>query len=147
MRRVAVSFTVAACWVMCLLAPALAQSEQEGDLYDCEDFTYQEEAQRVYDRDPSDPYGLDGPIGEATDGIAGVPCEDLPHRSDSGDGGGPVADQYNNGGGGVNNPDKVMPDTTSKKPLPNTGGPPYLAVGAVLLLGAAVVAGRGVLRR
>jgi hypothetical protein len=29
----------------------------------------------------------------------------------------------------------------------NTGGPPYLAFGAVLLLGVAVVAGRGVLRR
>jgi hypothetical protein len=30
---------------------------------------------------------------------------------------------------------------------PDTGGPPYLAVSAVLLLGAAVLAGRGVLRR
>ena len=149
MRRVAVSFVVAACWGMCSLAPAWAQSPQEGDLYDCEDFTYQEDAQEVYDRDPSDPYGLDGPIGEASDGIRGVPCEDLPHRPDSGggDGGGPAGDQYNNGGSDVSNPDKVIPDTTFKKPLPNTGGPPYLAVGAVMLLGAAVVVGRGILRR
>ena len=140
MRRVAVSFAVAACWGLCSLAPAGAQSVQEGDLYDCDDFTYQEEAQRVYDRDPSDPYGLDGPIGEASDGIRGVPCEDLPHRPSSGD------DQYAEDGD-VGDPGDVVPDTNSGKPLPNTGGPPYLAVGAVLLLGAAVVAGRGVLRR
>src|SRR5215217_3503132 len=50
------------------LAPALAQSPQEGDLYDCEDFKYQEDAQKVYDRHPGDPYGLDGPIGEAFEG-------------------------------------------------------------------------------
>src|SRR5919107_1328517 len=134
MRRVAVSFVVAACWVLCLLAPALAQSPAEGDLYDCDDFQYQEDAQEVYDRDPSDPSGLDGPIGEASDGIAGVACEALPHRPDSGDGGGPAADQYSDGGSDVDNPDKVIPDTTSKKPLPDTGGPSYLAMGAMLLL-------------
>jgi len=39
MRRVAVSFAVAACWVLCSLVPAAAQSVQERDLYDCEDFT------------------------------------------------------------------------------------------------------------
>jgi hypothetical protein len=31
--------------------------------------------------------------------------------------------------------------------VPRTGGPPYLAVGAVVLLGVALIAGRGVLRR
>jgi hypothetical protein len=30
----------------------------ESALYNCKDFTYQEDAQRVYDRDPSDPYHL-----------------------------------------------------------------------------------------
>jgi hypothetical protein len=35
--------------------PAQAQA----DLYDCGDFTYQEEAQAVFDQDPTDPYGLD----------------------------------------------------------------------------------------
>src|SRR5829696_8309562 len=114
MRRVAVSFVVAACWGMCSLAPAWAQSPQEGDLYDCEDFTYQEQAQRVYDRDPSDPYGLDGPIGEASDGINGVPCEDLPHRPTSGgDGGGPAGEQYGKPGP-VDNPKGVRPGTTVK---------------------------------
>jgi hypothetical protein len=114
MRRVAVSFAVAACWVMCSLAPALAQSPQEGDLYDCDDFTYQEEAQAVYDRDPSDPYGLDAD----DDGIA---CEDLPPRPNSGD---PADDQYGpkTPPGPVDNPKGVMPNTTVKK-IPPTGGP------------------------
>jgi hypothetical protein len=135
MRRVAVSFAVAACGIMCLLAPAWAQSSGEGDLYDCPDFRYQEDAQRVYDRDPSDPYDLD----RDDDGIA---CEDRPHRPTSG---GPTDDQYSPETP-VNNPDDVIPNTGANQ-MPNTGGPPYLAVGAMLLLGAAVVAGRGVLRR
>jgi hypothetical protein len=42
---------------------------------DCEeDFTYQEDAQAVYDADPSDPSGLDG---SPEDGVA---CESLPPR-------------------------------------------------------------------
>jgi hypothetical protein len=39
-----------------------------------------------------------------------------------------------------------MPNTTVKK-IPPTSGPPYLAVGAMLLFVAAVVVGRGVLSR
>lgn len=50
-------------------APVAAQT---GDR-DCPDFTYQEDAQAVYDQDPSDPNRLDAD----NDGIA---CEDLPHR-------------------------------------------------------------------
>ena len=79
MRRVAVSFVFVACWVTCLLAPVAAQSPSEGsegDLHDCDDFEYQEDAQRVYDLDPSDPYGLDAD----NDGIA---CEDRPDRPTS----------------------------------------------------------------
>src|SRR5215212_9643768 len=87
MKRIAISFAVAMWGVMCLLAPALAQSEQEGDLYDCEDFQYQEDAQKVYNRHPGDPYGLDGPIGEAFEGKKSVACEDRPHRPNSGSGG------------------------------------------------------------
>jgi hypothetical protein len=144
MRRVAVYFIVATCWVMCLLTPAAAQSPSEGDLYDCDDFKYQEDAQKVFDRHPGDPYGLDGPIGPASEGTPGVACEDLPHRPQSG---GPADDQYSDTPpSDVNNPNDVLPNTTANT-MPNTGGPPYLAVGAVLLLGAAVVAGRGVLRR
>lgn len=40
----------------------------------CSNFTYQEDAQAVYDADPSDPHGLDG---DDNDGRA---CESLPHR-------------------------------------------------------------------
>ena len=41
---------------------------------DCSDFEYQEDAQAVYDEDPSDPHGLDG---NDDDGVA---CESLPSR-------------------------------------------------------------------
>ncbi len=41
---------------------------------DCKDFKYQEDAQAIYDKDPSDPNHLDG---NPKDGIA---CESLPHR-------------------------------------------------------------------
>jgi hypothetical protein len=131
MRRVAVSFAVAACWVMCSRAPAWAQSPAEGDLYDCDDFKYQEDAQKVYDRHPGDPYDLD----RDDDGIA---CEDRPHRPTSAGG------QYSPETP-ANKPDDVIPNTTSE--MPNTGGPPYLIFGAALLLGAALIVGRGVLRR
>ena len=43
-------------------------------------------------------------------------------------------DQYNDGGGGdLNNPKDVIQDTTSKKPLPNTGGVPLLGIAVVAL--------------
>ena len=51
---------------------------QQGDLYDCSDFEFQEDAQAVYDDDPTDPYGLEGSIGpDKDDGIA---CKELPSR-------------------------------------------------------------------
>ncbi len=58
-------------------SPTPAQAQGSQDLYNCDDFATQEEAQAVYDQHPSDPYGLDGPIGEASDGEAGVACEEL----------------------------------------------------------------------
>jgi hypothetical protein len=145
MRRVAVSLAGAECWVFCLLAPAGAQSEQEGDLYDCPDFRYQEDAQRVYDRDPSDPYGLDGPIGSTSSGVPGVACEDLPHRPESG---GPSDDQYSTKTppSDVDSSKDVIPGTGAKK-IPPTLGPPYLLAGAVALFGAALIMVRGALRR
>jgi hypothetical protein len=105
----------------------------------CKDFKYQEDAQKVFDRYPGDPYGLVGPIGPASEGKPGVACEDLPHRPTS------AGDQY--APDDTDNPSDVVPGSNSGRPLPNTGGPPYLVVGAVLLLGAAVVSGRDVLRR
>src|SRR5215218_2015521 len=54
--------------------PALAQ-----DKFDCASFNSQAEAQAELRRDPSDPSGLDGPIGTASDGTAGVACEVYPY--------------------------------------------------------------------
>ena len=56
----------------------------------------------------------------------------------------PVDDQYNPGD--VNNPGGTVPNTSSKTGMPDTGGPPYLAFGALVFLGAALLVGRGVLR-
>jgi hypothetical protein len=50
------------------------------------------------------------------------------------------------GVGPVDRPEGVI-DHTSVERVPFTGGPPYLAVGAVVLLGVALIAGRGALRR
>jgi hypothetical protein len=138
---------VVTCWVFCSLL--LAGAALAEDRFNCDDFRYQEEAQKVYNQDISDPNGLDGPIGEASDGTKGVVCEDLPHRPTSGSGGGePAGEQYSTKipPTDVNNPKDVVPNTTAKE-MPDTGGPPYLAVGAMLLLGVAMVVGRGVLRR
>jgi LPXTG-motif cell wall-anchored protein len=66
MRRLL--FLAALC-ALAMLAFAPAAFAQE-DL-DCGDFATQEEAQAVYDQDPSDPHGLDAD----DDGIA---CETLP---------------------------------------------------------------------
>lgn len=52
----------------------------KADEYNCDDFTYQEDAQAVYDQDTSDPHGLDGAPGEAYSGEQGVACESLPHK-------------------------------------------------------------------
>ena len=61
----------------------------------------------------------------------------------------PVDDQYKPGEkpGDVDNPKDVVPDTAvNGKKIPNTGGPPYIAVAAILLLSVALIAGRGILR-
>lgn len=50
-----------------LAAPAAAQED-----LDCSDFDTQQEAQAVYDADPSDPHGLDGSDQD------GIVCESLP---------------------------------------------------------------------
>jgi Tol biopolymer transport system component len=45
----------------------------------------------------------------------------------------------------VSNPRDVIPGTGARQ-VPPTGGPPFLVVGALALLGAALIAGRGILR-
>jgi hypothetical protein len=48
--------------------------------------------------------------------------------------------------GPIADPEGVVPRTHVQQ-MPRTGGPPYLALGALMLLGVALIAGRGVLRR
>jgi hypothetical protein len=72
------------------MVTGLSYSASAQDLYDCSDFQYQEDAQAVYDADPSDPYGLDGPPGPNNDttGTPGLACEHLPSRGSADDDGG-----------------------------------------------------------
>jgi Excalibur calcium-binding domain len=56
-----------------ILAACFAHEAAAQDVFNCSDFTYQEDAQAVFDRDRSDPNNLDAD----NDGIA---CENLPSR-------------------------------------------------------------------
>jgi micrococcal nuclease len=105
----------------------------------CSDYPSQAAAQAELRRNPEDLYGLDGPIGRATTGIPGVACEDNP----------PPRDLRPAPGYGSGVPPTQPPSTPRNPPklLPPTGGVPYSAVAAMLLLGAAMVAGRSVLKR
>jgi hypothetical protein len=63
--------------------------------------------------------------------------------------GAPVDDQYKPGEkpGDVANPKDVVPDTAVKgKKIPDTGGPPYIALATIALLSVALIAGRGIFR-
>jgi hypothetical protein len=113
-----------------LFAFAPAVSAQQ-DL-DCRDFATQEEAQAVYDADPSDPNGLD----RDNDGIA---CETLPSGmpEDEEEEASP-APGNGNGGGGT---DQVMPGTGAAD---NGAG---VALAALALLSAGGVARLGARRR
>lgn len=115
-----------------MLSPEPAQAQGTQDLYDCADFDTQEEAQAIYDQDPSDPYGLDGPIGEASDGEAGVACEEL--LDDTGtttgnDGNTGPSQQYSGGdemlesGGPTHGPVLMLPDGSClpEYPIKRTG--------------------------
>ena len=73
-------------------------AEAQEDLDCLTDFTYQEDAQAVYDQDPSDPNGLDG---NDNDGVA---CEMLPHRPGE--------------------PTTSVPPTTTSPPPTTTSPPP-----------------------
>jgi micrococcal nuclease len=113
-------------------------ADRGGDL-NCADFATHGEAQREYAKDRTDPNNLDAD----NDGIA---CEEL--IGEGSDGQTPVREQYEpkRPPGPIDRPEGVIPRTEVRR-VPPTGGPPYLAVGAVALLGVALIAGRGVLRR
>ena len=97
------------------------------------------EAQRELAKDRTDPNNLDAD----DDGKA---CEEL--IDEGRDGPTPVGEQYEakTPPGPIDRPEGVIPRTGVRR-VPPTGGPPYLGVGALVLLGAALIVGRGVLRR
>jgi hypothetical protein len=70
-----------------------------------------------------------------------VTVEDCAGEAPRGPGGSPKGPV-----GPVDRPEGVI-DHTSVAEVPFTGGPPYLAAGAVVLLGVALIAGWGALRR
>jgi micrococcal nuclease len=111
------------------------QTPNPGGDKNCSNYPNQAAAQAVLRRDPEDPFGLDGPKGRATTGIPGVACE----------GNDPPRDLRPAPGYGGNPPPPPPPPPKGPH-LPPTGGPSP-AVGAMLLLGVAIVAGRSVLRR
>jgi Excalibur calcium-binding domain len=116
----------------------------DGEL-DCADFPTHGAAQREFAKDRTDPYNLDAD----DDGIA---CEELrggrdptePRPEDTA----PAGEQYAPKAppGDPSNPKDVIPGTGARQ-VPDTGGPPYLTIGALVLLVAALIVGRGVLKR
>jgi micrococcal nuclease len=117
--------------------------EGGGGNLDCADFATQRAAQREFAKDRTDPNKLDAD----NDGSA---CEEL--IGEERDGKTPVRDQYasktlppRTPPGDISNPRDVMPGTSVRR-VPNTGGP-SIAVGALVLLAAALIAGHGLLRR
>jgi hypothetical protein len=80
-------------------------------------------------------------------GSTGITCGGADDVRD--DGTTPAADQYASKKvppGNIKKPTGVKPGTIAGKNVPNTGGPPYIALAAVALLSVAVIAGRRVLR-
>ncbi len=65
--------TAAGVLVTAVLTLGTTGTANAADVYNCPNFTYQEEAQAVYEQDRSDPNGLD-------DDDDGVACETLPRR-------------------------------------------------------------------
>jgi hypothetical protein len=97
--------------------PAFAQ-----DQFDSASFDSQADAQAELRRDPSDPSGLDGPIGTASDGTSGVACEVYPYDN-------PARDETPVDVGGSSPPSTTItspPPTSSPRPRtpPPTSSPP-----------------------
>jgi micrococcal nuclease len=107
----------------------------------CSNFPNQAGAQAELRSNPEDPFGLDGPIGRSSIGIPGVACEGNPPPKDL-----TPAPGY----GEISSPTTPRPGTPhpqKPKKLPPTGGPSYLLLGTLALLGTALVVARGGLRR
>jgi hypothetical protein len=123
-RRVRVGLALLAWSLAWFLAvgPGVAGAQADRD---CADFTYQEDAQALYDADPSDLHRLDGSDQD------GVVCETLPRRgaagtgsSGSGGSGGATTDSGSTSGEatrGATGASVVPLSTGSAVPLARTG--------------------------
>ena len=119
--------------------PVQSAVSPTGDL-DCEDFATQEEAQAVYNQDPSDPNNLD----QDNDGLA---CEEYPYSSLTPlpEGSLPLSsdETLDDVQGQVRQPARpqspVASDGTQMQEMPDTGGPILLAPLALLLTGSGLL--------
>lgn len=114
----------AASFSMAATATALAQDD-----LNCSDFATQEDAQAEYDRDTSDPHGLD----RDKDGVA---CEDLPSEG-TGDDDSTDAEGTDNGDVGQENQVEVVPQGAVDTGDGSTGNNDvigYLAAGGLALV-------------
>ena len=129
-----------------LFAPAVLAQE----VYDCDDFDTQEEAQAEYNRDTTDPSGLDEDDG-ADDGIA---CETLPSGGSSATPsaspsaspvasttGGPLTPLPSASGSPSPSASASATPTTSASVLPETGGPAT----AISIVSLALIVGTGIM--
>ena len=126
MRKLLYLTTLAMLATLMFATAAFAQSRGPSGAdgsFNCEDFDTQEQAQAVFDQDPSDPDGLDGPPGEAFTGEPGVACEELPMTEEP-----------------------MMEETMTEEPmmeesgaLPDTGGLSLALLAGALLIGTGLM--------
>jgi hypothetical protein len=102
----------------------IAQAQDEAD---CADYNSQEEAQQDLRNNPRDPFGLDGPPGEAFDGEEGVACEAYEYPAGSPRDETPVSLESGAGGettGGTTNPPPSPPPPSPSPPSPSPAPQP-----------------------
>lgn len=73
-NRFAIAVTIITCAVT---VPSFSMPATAQDRYNCDSFPNQAAAQAEYERDKSDPYGLDGVRGPTPGGDAGIACESV----------------------------------------------------------------------
>jgi hypothetical protein len=127
--------------VLAALVGASSAYATEGDEYDCEDFSTQQEAQATFSQDPSDPYGLD----DDNDGKA---CDTLLSSADPNQQQAPLPEDQENSPATAQYEQYPVEGQYGEE-LPDTGGPSLLVIGiigAIFLIVAGLLA-RNLLKR